>query len=281
VPETGSPTARRRELGTQLRALRKEKGWTAQYVADRLEISASKVSRLETGQRGVRAQDIRALCDLYQVPGDRRQQLTELAAEGKERAWWQPFDLPYSTYVGLEADATSIRDFALGIIPGLLQTADYATAAVRAAEPHQPDEVVRQRVDARLARQQRILGAGSPSFSAILDEAVLHRAVGSPLIMREQLDRLLKASYLPSVSIRVVPFRAGALPAGNNKFIILGFDRPAIADVVYVESLSGELVLDHESDLKVYNNAYETLSGMAASAEQTRDLIASFRHDYE
>jgi hypothetical protein len=93
--------------------------------------------------------------------------MADLAAEGKQRAWWQPFSLPYSTYVGLEADATSIRDFALGIIPGLLQTADYAWATVRAAEPRQPPEVVQQRAVARLARQERLLGAGSPSFSAV------------------------------------------------------------------------------------------------------------------
>jgi hypothetical protein len=250
-------------------------------VAGQLLISSSKVSRLETGQRGASARDIRDLCNLYDVAAEQRQLLADLAAEGKQQGWWQPFDLPYSTYVGLEADAVSIRDYALGIIPGLLQTADYARATVRAAEPHQPGEVVEQRVQARLARQERVLGADPPSFDAVMDECVLHRVVGSPIIMRAQLDRLLEASFLPNVTIRVVPFSAGALPAGNNKFIILRLARPSIPDIVYVESLTGELILERESDLEVYNNAYETLSRMAMSAEDSRAMIGTLEHRYE
>jgi transcriptional regulator with XRE-family HTH domain len=228
VSDTGSPTARRRELGTLLRALRTEKGWTVEHVAEQLLISPSKVSRLETGQRGASARDVRDLCDLYGVSAERRKLLTDLAAEGKQRAWWQPFDLPYSTYVGLEADAVSIRDYALGIIPGLLQTEEYAHATVQAAEPWQPPEVVAQRVQARLERQERLLGADSPSFSAVMDESVLHHVVGSRAIMRDQLRRLIEASLLPNVTVKVVPYGAGALPAGNNKFIILGFARPSM-----------------------------------------------------
>jgi transcriptional regulator with XRE-family HTH domain len=98
---------RARELGALLRALRTRKGWTAEQVAARLLVSPSKVSRLETGQRGARARDIRDLCDLYEVDGEQRQHLLELASEGKQRAWWQPLGLPYSTYLGLEAEATT------------------------------------------------------------------------------------------------------------------------------------------------------------------------------
>jgi transcriptional regulator with XRE-family HTH domain len=263
-----------------LRALRTERGWTVEQVAEQLLVSPSKVSRLETGQRGASPRDIRDLCDLYGVTADQRQVLADLAAEGKQRAWWQPFDLPYSTYVGLEAEAASIRDFALGIIPGLLQTADYARAAVRAAKPDDPAVIVEQLVRARLERKERLLGADTPTFTAILDESVLHRVVGSPAIMRQQLRELLDASVMRNVSLRVVPFAAGAVPSGNNKFIILNFASPAIADVVYVESLTGELILDRESDLKVYNRAYETLADMAASAGDTRAMIGSLERSY-
>ena len=122
MPTTSSPIVRRRELGALLKALRTEKGWTAEQVAERLLVSPSKISRLENGHRGASARDIRDLCHLYGVDDDERQRLLELARQGKQRAWWQPLGLPYSTYVGLEEAATSISDYGLGILPGLLQT---------------------------------------------------------------------------------------------------------------------------------------------------------------
>ncbi len=164
VPTTGSnPIVRRRELGVLLRSLRTEKGWTVDQVADRLQVSSSKVSRLENGLRGVSAADIRNLCDLYGVDGEQRQRLTELARASKQRARWQPLGLPYSTYVGLEADAASISDYGLGIMPGLLQTADYARAVVRAAVPKWVPEVVKQRVEGRMARQQLLFSEHPPT----------------------------------------------------------------------------------------------------------------------
>jgi transcriptional regulator with XRE-family HTH domain len=280
VPGTGSPTARRRELGSILRALRTEKGLTVEHVAERLLVSPSKISRLENGQRGASPRDIRDLCNLYAVDEGNRRLLTDLAAEGKQRAWWQAFDLPYSVYVGLEADAATIRDFGLGVVPGLLQTADYARAILRATPPRRGSDEVDLHVRARLERQAHVLGSGSPTFTAILDESVLHRVVGSPAIMKDQLAAMLRASLLPNISVRIVPFSAGALPTGTNKFIILGFERPSMTDVVYVESLTGELILERENDLEVYNDAYRALSQMAASDEDSRGMLTSLEHGY-
>src|ERR1700749_4193 len=132
VHTPGSPIVRRRELGALLKALRTERGWTAEQVGERLRFSPSKMSRLETGHRGASVRDINDLCDLYQVNDKQRRRLLELAREGKQRAWWQPLGLRYSDYVGLEAEAASISDFGLGLIPGLLQTADYARTVVYA-----------------------------------------------------------------------------------------------------------------------------------------------------
>ena len=120
VPADRSPTVRRRELGALLRALRLEHGWTAEEVAEKLLVSPSKISRQETGQRGVSPRDIRALCDIYDVEGEERQHLTDLANEGKQRASWQSTELPYGTYLGLEAEAVSICDYGLGVVPGLV-----------------------------------------------------------------------------------------------------------------------------------------------------------------
>jgi transcriptional regulator with XRE-family HTH domain len=273
VPGTASPTARRRELGSILRALRVEQRLTVEQAAEQLLVSASKISRLETGHRGASARDIRDLCDLYGVAGDRRQALTELAAEGKQRVWWQAVGSPYSTYIGLEAGAVSIRDFALGYIPGLLQTPDYARAILRVIYPRKQTGESEQLVRARLERQARLRGGDAPEFRALIDESVLHRLVGDATLMQDQLEALLAASELPAVTLRVVPYASGALPTGNNKFIILGFDSPAMADVVYAESLTGALILERDTDVDAYHDAYQTLEGLAASAEDSLGII--------
>jgi transcriptional regulator with XRE-family HTH domain len=278
VQTTGSPTARRRELGALLKALRSAKGWTAEQVADRVLISPSKLSRLETGQRGASARDVRDLCNLYEVDDEQRRHLMDLAREGKQRAWWQ--SLPYSQYAGLEAAATSISDYGLGMVPGLLQTADYARAIVRAAVPKWVPEVVEQRVEARIARQHLLRMDNAPRFEAVVDESVLHRVVGSPAVMQAQLERLLELSDLPNVTLRVIPYQAGALPAGNNKFIILGFAQSAVPDTVFIEGLTGDLYLDDPRDVETYELTFRTLTQLAAGPEATRDIIAAMIPNY-
>jgi transcriptional regulator with XRE-family HTH domain len=275
VGTTGSPTIRRRELGTLLRKLRTEKNWTADQVSERLQISPSKLSRLETGHRGASARDIRRLCDLYDVDDAQRQRLLDLASEGKERAWWQFGGVSYPTYVGMEAEAATIKDYGLGFIPGLLQTHDYATETVRAAPTDWSPEVVEQRVEWRMNRQRLLFSDQPPTFEAVVDESVLHRLVGGPDVMRAQLERLLELSRLPHVSVRVIPYDAGALPAGNNKFIILGFAQPDVPDVVFIEGLTGDLYLDDPSEVGIYTRTFRTLTRLAASPEATREIISS------
>ncbi len=268
VPPTSSPIVRRRELGALLKALRTEKGWTAEQVAERLLVSPSKISRLENGHRGTSARDIRDLCNLYGVDDGERQRLLQLAREGKQRAWWQPLGLPYSTYVGLEEAATSISDYGLSVVPGLLQTADYARTVVEAAVPKWVPEVVEQRVEGRMTRQQLLIRENAPHFEAVVDESVLHRTVGSPAIMRAQLERLLELSELPSVTLRVIPYGAGVLPGGNNKFIILSFAQSNVSDVVFIEGLTGDLYLDDIRDVEIYNMTFRTLVQLAADPEE-------------
>jgi transcriptional regulator with XRE-family HTH domain len=276
VPATGNnPTVRRRELGSLLRRLRHEQGWTVDEVATQLLFSPSKVSRLETGQRGASAADIRMLCDLYEVSDQQRQHLVELAREGKQRAWWQPLALPYSAYVGLEAEASSISDYGLGIMPGLLQTPAYARAVVRAAVYNWGPEVVEQRVQGRMTRQKLLLSDDPPRFEAVVDEAVLHRVVGSPAIMREQMEHLLALSGRSNLTLRVIPYGAGALPAGNNKFIILRMPLPAVSDVVFVEGLTGDLYLEDPDDVGVYSATFRALVQLSASPDTTREMIAA------
>lgn len=269
-----SPTVRRRQLGISLKTLRTENGWTVEDVAAQIGVSTSKVSRLENGHRGASEQDIRSLCDLYHVDADQREHLTELAREGKQRATWQPAGLPYSTYVGLEAEAALISDFGFGLIPGLLQTSDYARAVVRAAVPKISPAVVEQRVAGRMARQALLFADdGGPRLDAVIDEGVLHRVVGSPTIMRAQLERLIELSDLPSVTVRAIPYTAGTLPAVTQKFIVLQFRLPDMSDIVFFEGRRHDTYVDNQNEVEIYKLTFRALVNLAISPEATRDLI--------
>ncbi|HEV2377547.1 MAG TPA: DUF5753 domain-containing protein, partial [Streptosporangiaceae bacterium] len=191
---------------------------------------------------------------------------------------WQA--LSYSEYVGLEAAAASISDFGLGYIPGLLQTLDYARAVAHGAVPRWSPDIVEQSVDARILRQQLLYSERAPRFETAMDESVLHRVVGSPDTMATQLERLVELSQLPHVSIRVIPYSAGALPAGNNKFIILRFAQPTVSDVVFIEGLTEDQYLDDSHDIEVYNVTFRTLRAMAWSDDETRDKMSAMIANY-
>jgi hypothetical protein len=178
--------------------------------------------------------------------------------------------------VGLETDATSIRDFGLGVMPGLLQTPDYARAVLDSAVPHRAPDEVENLIEGRIARQQRVLsGETPPQFQAILEPSVLHRVVGSRSTMQAQLQRLLEASELPNVTVRVVPYEAGALPSATNKFIILSFATLALPDVVFIEGLTGDLYIERKEDTDIYSNAFRALDRLAASPGETRGIITA------
>jgi transcriptional regulator with XRE-family HTH domain len=271
--DVGSPTVRRRELGALLRAMRTEAGMTVEQVAEALLVSPSKVSRLETGQRGASPRDIRDLCNLYGVTdAEQRDQLATLAKEGKEQAWWQPYDLPYATYVGLEAEATSISDFD-SVIPGLLQIPAYARAIHEGAMPRLSSAVIDQRIEVRNTRQAILTRDDPPQFSAVVDEAALHRVVGGPAVMAAQLGHIIDVCDLPNVSVQVISYSAGVHPALDSKFILLEFAPPA-PGVVYVEGLVGQMYLEKPQDVARYTQIFERLMMLALSPQETVDLLA-------
>jgi transcriptional regulator with XRE-family HTH domain len=281
VPVTTSPTARRRELGSMLRSLRVGTGLTAEEVAQRLGCSRSKISRLETGQRGASRVDILQLCELYQVEEKHRARLTELAAEGRQRGWWRPLSLPYSDYIGLESEAASISDYGLAIVPGLLQTAEYARAILRAGNPGLAPEIVEERVQARTARRVLLRSRKVPRFDAVLDESVLHRIVESPAVMLAQLEQLLDMSEWPNVTIRVVPYGASIVPSGVNKFIILKFERLRIDDIVQIEELAGQQCIAERKIVERYDTTFRTLTSLSADPSATRAMIRTQMDTYK
>jgi transcriptional regulator with XRE-family HTH domain len=281
VTSARNPTVRRRELGALLRSLRTEAGLTVEQAADRLLCSPSKVSRLETGHRGASRRDIRDLCELYGVEDPlRRTQLETLAREGKQQVWWQT-DWSYGTYVGLEAASSKISDFESDVIPGLLQTEEYARAIMGAAVPSLPPEEIEKHVSVRRARQEILHSAEPPQFYAVIDEAVFHRRAATKPVMRAQVQRLLEVAGLPHVCCQLLPFTVGQHPAVESTFIILDYDDDLLSSTVYVETLVGNLYLDRESDVRAYRRVFERLCDMSLSPVESLTYFERILDSYD
>jgi len=281
VAEVRSPTLRRRELGALLRALRLEQGLTVDQVATRLLCSASKVSRMETGQRGATARDVRDLCDLYGVTDpDERARMSKLAAEGKQQGWWQSYELDYfATFVGLEEAATAMKMYQSTTIPGLLQTPDYVRAMSGVLVPEVSAERADELVEVKRRRQRRLSGELPLPLSVVLDEAVLHRAVGGPAAMGAQLARLIETTKIYNVTIQVIPYSAGAHAAMDSTFTIMEFADP-VPGVVYVEGLVGWIYIERPQDVTRYEQVFDRLRESALSPKDSIELIAEVGANY-
>lgn len=275
MPEVHSPTVRRRELGVVLRKLRTEKGLTVEQAADRLLVSASKLSRMETGHGVATSRDIRDLCDLYGVTAEaERDRLMSLAHEGKQQGWWQSYELnQFADYVGLEAAAVSIRRYQSTAIPGLLQTNDYARVMLEVMIPKLSQERIDELFEVRMMRQRLLTRSAAPDFWVVLDEAVLHRAVGGRQVMSAQLDRLIEVTNLPNVTIQIIPYEAGAHPAMDSTFSMLDF-ADSVPSVVYVEGLVGWIYVDSPQNLARYQQVFERLCAMALTPKASIELVA-------
>jgi transcriptional regulator with XRE-family HTH domain len=281
VPEVRSPTVRRRELGALLRSLRNEKGLTVEQVAVSLMCSQSKVSRMETGHGAATLRDIRDLCDLYGVTDQaERDRMMRLAREGKRRGWWQSYDLEFATLVGLEAEALVIAGFQSSVVPGLLHTAEYARAGHEGAMPRLSPDQIERRIEAKLTRQRILTRDNPPRFTAVLDEAALHRVVGGSSVMAAQLAKILEMSALPNITVQVLPYEVGAHPAVESNFIILELPDPT-PGVVFVEGLIGSTYLEREEDLDRYNKIFDQLQTIALDPKDTADLIANLIRTYK
>ncbi|MER7644029.1 helix-turn-helix transcriptional regulator [Streptomyces sp. NPDC126522] len=279
------PAVRRRKLGAELRALRAEAGLTSGEAARLVGWHQSKVSRIETGASGVKPPDVRLLLDAYQVADPQlRDMLLVLAGSddaGGRHHWWHAYRgvLPpaYRDFISLESQASTLRTLETSVVPGLLQTPEYARAVTRAAVGG-PDNDGPERLDAlvqvRMARQD-VLRADPPlALSVVLDEAVLRREVGGPGVMARQLDRLVEAARLPQVRLQVLPFAAGAHIGITGPFVIFSFPSTSDLDVVVLDHLTSSLYLERKEDLEAYSEAFSTLQFHALSPEDSSDYIA-------
>lgn len=253
MTKRGSPTIRRRRLGAELRRRREAAGITIEAVAEQLECSASKISRIETGHTAATPRDVRDLLAVVGVGGPEADELIQIAREARQKGWWHPYSAVLTgAYVGLEAAARSVRAYEQQVVPGLLQTEEYARAMIRAARPDISEDEVDRRVRVRLGRQSLLNQDDPLDLWVVLDEAVVSRPVGGDVVMRAQLRWLVEAAELPNVTIQVLPFEAGAHAGMDGTFAILDFPEPGDSDVVYAENATGGLFLEKSDELKKY-----------------------------
>jgi hypothetical protein len=236
---------------------------------------------METGHGIATRRDIRDLCDLYDVTDKaQRERMSRLALEGKKQGWWESYDLDFDTYVGLENEATELRYYQSTIVPGLLQTTDYARAMLDVTIPKLTLDRIDQLLEVKLTRQSVLRRELPLSLWAVVDEAALHRIVGGCEVMAAQLDRLVNVSGDPNVTMQVIPYEAGAHPAMDSTFNILDF-AGAVPSVVYVEGLSGWRYLERPAEIEKYQQVFDILRELALSPQESIDLIAKMSEGYK
>lgn len=285
---TGTPPARRRLLGAALRRYRENLGYGLDEAAHILECDRSKISRIETGQRGIRSKELRELLAEYGVPEGEQSALLAIAHRGREHGWWQDYLDVLSDvgqdYVIMEAAATEILVYDAHQIPDLLQTYEYARAVAAADPAYDGDEQRAQAIDVKLTRQRVVLADHSPRLEWVIAEAALHQVVGGAAVMRPQLARLASlADGGPGagLSLQVLPFAAGAYAAGCASMTILRFaDTPGIG-VVHLAGvgLSGGITLESQDDLARYIRAFAQLRAAALTPAASVRLLREMARD--
>ncbi|GII04132.1 helix-turn-helix domain-containing protein [Planobispora takensis] len=281
-----SPTLRRRQLAARLRELRLQSGMNIEDVANRLLCSTTKISRLETAQRGVSLRDVRDLCQIYGVTQQAEiDELMQMAREAKqpgllENSGLTAVESTFRTYIDLESAAASITEFQTSYLPGLLQTRDYAHALIRGMLPRMAQEVLESRLEFRMKRQELLLRNDAPQYWAVTDEAALRRRVGDDQIMRRQLERIIEIGDLPNVTIQVIPFTAGSYMGLDNSFVLFKFPNQSILDTVYIEGLVNNSYLEKDSDTQPYREAIEHLRATALNPRGSIALISEICASY-
>ncbi|MCX4578856.1 helix-turn-helix domain-containing protein [Streptomyces sp. NBC_01571] len=272
------PTTRRRQLAFRLLELRRSKGLSAEEAGDRAGVSKATVSRYETSKGNVRWNQVDQLCRVYGASDEERDALVELAKTSKAtNGWWVPgagsVPSTLGMLIALENEATSLRQFASSVVPGLLQTSSYARSIKGTPGYELPPEQVTSFLDTRMRRQQLLDQPTRPRYHVLLDESVLRRCVGGPDVMTEQLDHLLERGSAPGTTVQILPFDRGAYSAALTGFIILGAADPDF-DVIYAENTSGSLYLEQDEERRLYSAAFDYLQAEALSIESSAELIA-------
>ncbi|MFJ2444553.1 helix-turn-helix domain-containing protein [Streptomyces sp. NPDC087658] len=281
-----SPLTARRKLGAALRMLRDQHALTTEEVGAHLNCHNSKVSRIENAKRACTKKDFDGLMDLFGVEEPRLSELKALMIKGRQRVppWWYAFNdvisANYAEFLAYEAEAVHCFEFQPLLIPGPLQTSDYARAVTSigftALGPDQVDSLV----EVRMQRQERLREEEPLIMDAVVTEAALHLLVGGTQVMRGQLRHLIKVSTLDNVRFRVIPFHAGEKGASTGAFLLFASGRDIEAEVAFIESAENTTAYqDDPLTLKRLSRLFRNLSDAALSEDDSRELVESIEKE--
>lgn len=278
APKRQAPTVRLRRLAAELRRLRKVADLTREDVSERTGINNATLYRIETARARPQMRTLISLLNLYEVDQEQREYLTGLCREATTQGWLRPYhsELPeeYTAYISFEDEAQSARNYESLFIPGLLQTENYASAVIRGVLPSATDDEVEDRVRARMERQGVLTKAAPLKLWAVMDEAALRRVVGGTDVMRGQLDHLANVIKAPNITVQVISFDAGAHPGMPGQFIVLDFVDPMDTDLIYIDSMAGDLFLESDADIARYRAVFDHLVAVALSPNDSASLVA-------
>ncbi|MDH6214040.1 helix-turn-helix domain-containing protein [Streptomyces pseudovenezuelae] len=278
-----APTVLRMILGRRLQERRQSAGASLEDAATALRVKTLTIRRLEKAEVALKPLYVEKLLETYGADRQEIDEFVALAEQANEPGWWHAYRdvLPtwFSAYVSLETGAKTLRTYEPHYVTGLLQTWGYARGVLRGGFPNESEEDLRRRVDLRLKRQSLLTRPDAPTLWVVMEEAVLHRVVGGPEVMREQIDRLLEVSELEHVSLDIVPFTAGAHVGACAPFTYFRFEEPELPDVVYSEILSASMYLDQRSDVSAHLEAHNRMSLLTSSAD-SRALLTRMRKEY-
>lgn len=284
MARNASPVVRRRRLAMELRRLRARANKTLDEVATYLECSATKISRIETGQVGIRPRDVRDLLDLYEVHGPRRDELLDLAGQARQKAWWSPYldAVPpdFGIFLGLEDEASRIWTYETIRVPGLLQTEQYARAFLESVADV-PLDIVDRRLEVRLTRQKILAREDPPHLHVIMNEAALRQVIGGRDVMLGQYRHLLEVASLPTVKVQLIPFESGTCAALGMDHTIFGFADPGAPNVVYLDELDRSYFIEDAGSVGHYLGAFNDLRGHALSVTDSASFVASILDEAE
>jgi len=272
------PTLRRRRLAAELKKSREEAGFTQESVSRHFEWHSAKVTRIENARVPVTPRDVNDLLTLYGVRDlGYREALVALARQGKQRTWWTDYRdvMRPGNFVGMEADASITRVWEPIVLPGLLQSEAYMRALIGTGRRQDPQQSIERRVALRRLRQERLTARSPLQLVALIDESVVRRTVGGPSVMQEQRRKLVETAQLANVSLRIVPFDAGAHPFMGGSITFLEFPDVAHLDVIYLEGLAGDYYEEQPAEVMRYRDEFEQLRARALSEASSIELIES------
>ncbi|WP_420036890.1 helix-turn-helix domain-containing protein [Streptomyces sp. cg28] len=280
---TSAPTVLRMILGRRLRDMRLGAGASLEDAARALRVKTLTIRRLEKAEVALKPLYVEKLLETFGADRQETEEFVALAERANEPGWWHSYRdvVPswFTAYVSLETDAKTLRTYEPQYVTGLLQTPEYAHAVLRGGLPNGTEEELERRVELRLRRQVLLDREDAPTLWVVMEEAVLHRTVGDPDVMREQIERLLEMSELPHVSVDIVPFAAGAHIGACAPFTYFRFEEPELPDIVYSELLSAAVYLDQREDVVAHLEAHSRMALMTSS-DDSRALLNRMRKEY-